>query len=67
MDEKVEEIIRWAGDREASANFTVLPEGMALFTGESFLSINDKNASTIARLVRIQKKRKIMIRLKSKN
>lgn len=54
MDEKVEEIIRWVGDREVTSNYTVRPEGMSLFTGETFLNLNSKNASSIARVIRVE-------------
>ncbi|WP_340033452.1 hypothetical protein NST50_24280 [Paenibacillus sp. FSL E2-0202] len=53
-DEKVENIIRWLGDRQLSSVDDALPTGMALFTGERFLNNNEKNSSTIARTIRIQ-------------
>lgn len=52
-DEKVENIIRWLGDRQLSSVDDALPTGMALFTGERFLNNNEKNSSTIARTIRI--------------
>ncbi|MBB6019055.1 energy-coupling factor transporter ATP-binding protein EcfA2 [Paenibacillus sp. JGP012] len=54
MDEKVEEIIRAIGDREVSTNFSFIPEGMAMFTGERFLANQSKNESSSARLVRVK-------------
>ncbi|OMC75063.1 hypothetical protein BK121_03350 [Paenibacillus odorifer] len=53
-EEKVESIIRWLGDRSLSSNSTVIPEGMTLFTGESFLDLNKKNTSSIARVIRVE-------------
>ncbi|MEK4157882.1 hypothetical protein [Paenibacillus sp. FSL E2-0230] len=52
-DDKVENIIRWLGDRQLSSVDDALPTGMALFTGERFLNNNEKNSSTIARTIRV--------------
>ncbi|WP_405168616.1 hypothetical protein [Paenibacillus sp. FSL H3-0286] len=52
-DEKVENLIRWLGDRQLSSVYDALPTGMALFTGERFLNNNEKNSSTIARTIRV--------------
>ncbi|MCS7460202.1 hypothetical protein N0M98_08615 [Paenibacillus doosanensis] len=53
-DEKVESVIRWLGDRQLSVEYDIVPKGMALFTGEKFLEITEKNKSTIARTIRVK-------------
>jgi hypothetical protein len=54
-NEKVEKIIRDIGDREPTGYFTVRPEGMVLFTGEKFLSVDNADVtSSIGRVIRVQ-------------
>lgn len=54
-NEKIEKLIRDIGDRDSSANFTVRPEGMVLFTGERFVTMpNADITSTAGRVVRVQ-------------
>ncbi|WP_144028284.1 hypothetical protein [Paenibacillus ferrarius] len=54
-NEKIEKLIRDIGDREPSANFTVRSEGMALFTGEKFITMpNADITSSAGRVVRVQ-------------
>lgn len=54
-NEKIEKLIRDIGDREPSAYFTIRPEGMALFTGERFITMaNADITSTAGRVVRVQ-------------
>lgn len=54
-NDKIEKLIRDIGDRDSSANFTVRPEGMVLFTGEKFVTMpNADITSTAGRVVRVQ-------------
>jgi hypothetical protein len=57
-NEKVEKLIRDIGDREHTAYFTSRPEGMALFNGEKFITIDkadsEKLTSSAGRVIRIQ-------------
>lgn len=52
--DKLEKMTRSTSDKANNINSKRLPKCMLLFTGESFLEMNDTNDSTISRMIRVK-------------